>query len=307
MKTYIFETRKATAPFLRAFTNKLESQTFHVKENNSANIKIADKFFDYSWPTWNGQIPENTSAVFQGLLRNTKKVHDVCVSEGRDWYYFDQPYFFFSDYQQSITGDRWYRVCKNNTQKNFIDKTPRNKRRYDRLVEKIKLFPKALNEITLKPWQYDGKHVLVIPPSYHTAKWYGIDRHDWEKYYVSELKKYTKREIRVRHKFKNNADDITQAKKNGTDLYDDLKDCHAMVSFHSMCASQAVVHGIPSFCSEHSPAWPVSLSLKELDQIEDPLYSGEREYWLYSLVGSQFTETEMASGNAYRYINGENI
>ena len=49
------------------------------------------------------------------------------------------------------------------------------------------------------------------------------------------------------------------------------------------------------------------LSLKELDQIEDPLYSGEREYWLYSLVGSQFTETEMASGNAYRYINGENV
>ena len=78
MKTYIFETRKASAPFLRAFTNKIESQTFHVKENNNLNIKSADKvIFDYSWPSWNGEIPENTSAVFQGLLRNTKKVHDV--------------------------------------------------------------------------------------------------------------------------------------------------------------------------------------------------------------------------------------
>ena len=94
----------------------------HVKENNNLNIKSADKvIFDYSWPNWNGEIPENTSAVFQGLLRNTKKIHDVCVSEGRDWYYFDQPYFFFSDYQQSITGDRWYRVCKNNTQKNYLE------------------------------------------------------------------------------------------------------------------------------------------------------------------------------------------
>ena len=67
------------------------------------------------------------------------------------------------------------------------------------------------------------------------------------------------------------------------------------------------LHGIPSFCSEHSPAWPVSMSLKDLNQIEDPLYSGERQQWLYSLVGSQFTEHEMASGIAYRYINGENV
>ena len=74
-----------------------------------------------------------------------------------------------------------------------------------------------------------------------------------------------------------------------------------------MCASQAVVCGIPSFCSEHSPAWPVSMSLKELDQIEDPLYSGERDQWLWSFLGSQFTETEMAGGKAYKYLNGENI
>ena len=50
-----------------------------------------------------------------------------------------------------------------------------------------------------------------------------------------------------------------------------------MVSFHSMCAVHAVMAGIPSFCSEHSPAYPVSLGLNELDQIKDPLYTGERK------------------------------
>ena len=80
-----------------------------------------------------------------------------------------------------------------------------------------------------------------------------------------------------------------------------------MVSFHSMCAVHAVVAGIPSFASEHSPAWPVSLSLKELDQIEDPLYSGEREQWLHSLLGSQFTEAEMLAGNAYHFVNGKSV
>ena len=125
--------------------------------------------------------------------------------------------------------------------------------------------------------------------------------------YVNEIKKYTKRPINVRHKFKGNAQDVTVAAKNKKDLYEDLNNAFAIVSFHSMCASQAVVHGIPSFCSEHSPAWPVSLGLNELDQIEDPLYSGERQQWLYSLLGSQFTEGEMKSGNAYRYVNGENV
>ena len=298
----VFDVKKSSSAFVTKFACKYNPTVYKNKEGEG------EKFYNYTWPVWNGDIPKDQEVVFQGLIRGTMEVYDKCKELGRNFYYLDQPYFFMSSYKEHPAfNDRWYRIIKNNTQKTFIDKTPRNKRRYDRLVERIKLFPKALNEITLKPWQYDGKHILVIPPSYHTAKWYGIDRHDWEKYYVSELKKHTKREIRVRHKFKNNADDITQAKKNGTDLYDDLKDCHAMVSFHSMCASQAIVHGIPSFCSEHSPAWPVSLSLKELDQIEDPLYSGEREYWLYSLVGSQFTETEMASGNAYRYINGENI
>ena len=303
METYIFETRKASAPFLKAFTNKLKSQIFHVKENNNLNIKSADKvIFDYSWPNWNGEIPENTSAVFQGLLRNTKKVHDVCVSEGRDWYYFDQPYFFFSDYQQSITGDRWYRVCKNNTQKNYLEKSYKVNRRYDKLIDRLS--QKCIYELTPKPWQYEGKHILVIPPSYHTAKWYGIDRIEWENDIVKKLKKHTRKEIVVRQKFKNNAE---WGEKLDKPLSEDLKDCYAMVSFHSMCAVQAVMSGIPSYCSEHSPAYPVSLGLNELDQIKDPLYTGERNDWVKSLMCAQFTENEMYSGKAYKHLNGENV
>ena len=289
METYIFETRKASAPFLKAFTNKLKSQIFHVKENNNLNIKSADKvIFDYSWPNWNGEIPENTSAVFQGLLRNTKKIHDVCVSEGRDWYYFDQPYFFFSDYQQSITGDRWYRVCKNNTQKNYLEKSYKVNRRYDNLIDRLN--QECRDKLTPKPWQYEGKHILVIPPSYHTAKWYGIDRIEWENDIVKKLKKHTRKEIVVRQKFKNNAE---WGEKLDKPLSEDLKDCYAMVSFHSMCAVQAVMSGIPSYCSEHSPAYPVSLGLNELDQIKDPLYTGERNDWVKSLMCAQFTENEM--------------
>ena len=77
-----------------------------------------------------------------------------------------------------------------------------------------------------------------------------------------------------------------------------------MVSWHSMCASEAIVKGIPCFTSEHSPAAPVSLKLDKLSMIEKPI-TPNREHWLWSLVGSQFTYNEMLSGLAYEYINSE--
>ena len=77
-----------------------------------------------------------------------------------------------------------------------------------------------------------------------------------------------------------------------------------MVSWHSMCAVEAVLNGIPSFTSEHSPAKPVSLNLSHLDMIEDP-YICDREQWLYSLLGAQFTLKEMKSGYAYEFLKDE--
>tara|TARA_E500000178_G_scaffold318958_1_gene340814 strand:- start:8871 stop:9779 length:909 start_codon:yes stop_codon:yes gene_type:complete len=299
----VFDVKRASSGFVNNFASRFPNTVYNAKEESGG-----EKFYNYTFPTWNGKINEGDEAVFQGLIRNTREVYEACKEQERNFYYLDQPYFFFSNYtQHAPTGDRWYRIIKNDTQKTFIDKSPRHQRRYERLLTRLKDHPQALNEITTKPWRDDGKEILVIPPSYHTAKWYGIDRADWERYYVNEIKKYTKRPINVRHKFKGNAQDVTVAAKNKKDLYEDLNNAFAIVSFHSMCASQAVVHGIPSFCSEHSPAWPVSLGLNELDQIEDPLYSGERQQWLYSLLGSQFTEGEMKSGNAYRYVNGENV
>ena len=51
-----------------------------------------------------------------------------------------------------------------------------------------RLNKKCQDELTPKPWHYEGEHILVIPPSYHTAKWYGIDRHEWTKDIVKKLK-----------------------------------------------------------------------------------------------------------------------
>jgi len=298
MKIYLFNTKNSSLPFLKAFCERHDHDIFNAKENESAKGKGADKFLDYSWPTWNGEIPEDVTVAFQGLVRGTKEVKKVC----NDWYYFDQPYFFMKDYQQSDTGDRWYRICKNNTQKNFLEKSFKVNRRFDNLLDRLN--QKCKDELTPKPWQYDGKHILVIPPSFHTAHWYGIDRHEWTKDIVSKIKKHSRKEIVVREKFKNGSD---WGDKLDKPLSEDLKNCYAMVSFHSMCAVQAVMNGIPSYCSEHSPAYPMSLGLDELDQLKDPLYAGDRQDWVKSLMCAQFTEEEMKSGKAYGHLNGENV
>ena len=301
MKIYLFETKRASAVFLKAFCEKHSHEIFACKETDKLPGKGANRFFDYTFPTWNGEIPD--VAVFQGLLRGTKKVHDVCIAEQKDFFYFDQPYFFSNDYQQSDTGDKWYRICKNNTQKNYLEQSYKVDRRFDKLMERLN--QKCKDELTPKPWQYDGKHILVIPPSSHTARWYGIDKDEWTKDIVKKLKQHTKREIIVRQKFKDNLD--WSPDRNVIPLTEHLRDCYAMVSFHSMCAVQAVMNGIPSYCSEHSPAYPVSLGLNELGQIKDPLYAGDREDWVKSLMCSQFTVDEMKSGQAYKHLNGENI
>ena len=302
MITYQFDTKNASGPFLRAFSARLNPKVFKSVERNKEPGKGAERFLDFIWPTWDGEIPENHIAIFQGLIRGTKAVHDVCVRDNRDWYYFDQPYFFSNDYKQSDTGDIWYRICKNNTQKNYIEKNVRVTKRWETLWERLP--QKCRDELTPKPWQYDGKHILVIPPSYHTARWYGIDRIEWEKDIVKKIKQHTRRDIVVRQKFKDDKDWSPERKE--TPLSDDLKNCYAMVSFHSMCAVHAVMAGVPSYCSEHSPAYPVSLGLDELDQINDPLYTGERNDWLKSLMCAQFTVDEMQKGKAWSHLNGEN-
>ena len=76
-----------------------------------------------------------------------------------------------------------------------------------------------------------------------------------------------------------------------------------MVSWHSMAACEAVIAGIPSFTSEHSPANMVSYSLNDLDKIEQPL-KNNREVWLWSLIGNQFMLSELTTDYAYKYING---
>ena len=72
-----------------------------------------------------------------------------------------------------------------------------------------------------------------------------------------------------------------------------------------MCAVELIMN-VPSFTSPHSPASPVSLPLYNLDSIENP-HMPDREQWLYSLLGAQFTKSEMQSNYAYNFLQDEKM
>ena len=289
---YLFSTKWATDQFIQGFASKQENRFFTSEEMPGSN---PDRFYRFHWPEWDQKL-ENVEVAFQGIIRNTHEIYQKCLETNTKFYYFDQPYFFASNYvPHKHFGDIWYRVIVNNTQKNFISKAQKYEDRYKEIRKN------SYEETELKDWRTKGNHIVVIPPSYHTARWYGIDRHEWVNEILNKLKQHTDREIRVRFKYIDNAEWGPKLKK---PLHEDLKDAWAMVSWHSMCAVESVVRGIPSFTSEHSPAKPVSLNLSHLDCIEEP-YMPKREQWLYSLLGAQFKLEEMKSGYAYKFLQDE--
>ena len=59
--------------------------------------------------------------------------------------------------------------------------------------------------------------------------------------------------------------------------------------------------GVPSFCVDESMGVPVSLT--DMSQIKDPLYTPERDKWIDYLLANQFTMTEIQNGTAWKYVS----
>jgi len=285
---HLFETRKASREYLKDFAHNKE-QKYYIMEGAG----FAPNFYQGSWPKWQPDILKDDDVLcFQGLLRNTHTLKPYLKTH--DWYYFDQPYFFNNNYMTHPDfDDHWYRICKNDLQITEIRKFEGMEKRYTDILNQYS--KKEL--IQEQEWKKDGSYILVIPPSHHTAIWFEMDEEKWIEDTIKEIKKYTDREIKVRYKFRDN--EKWHNKRNKTPLEEDLSGAFAIVSWHSMTANEALVYGIPSFASNHSPARPVSLGLDELNKIETPYYPDNRHEWLCSLFGSMFRKSEMQSGYAY--------
>lgn len=233
-------------------------------------------------PNFNSLNYEKSITMF-GVLRGTGEVIKKCLTLGNTFYYFDHAYLFKEQRHGNnlILNDRIYRLTKNNYSLTYIDEL--TKQDMDKILPLKK-------HIQIKPYNKNGKHILILPPSEHMKHHYNIDKNDWEKNIIQTLKKYTDRELRIR-------------KKTSTTPFEhDIRDCWAIVSYQSTAAIDGLLNGIPSFCDIKSCALPVSLT--DLSLIEKPLYA-ERENWLNSLLANQYTLSDIKNGYAYNRLKNK--
>ena len=234
---------------------------------------------------------------FWGLAaKNTQEIK-ACMDRGDEWWFVDTGYLSsqITRYPEPKILDEkktYFRICKGSFHTNIGKvNTPE---RYERLL-------KLGIDAEFKGWRDTGKHILLCPSSqmvtYHLN---GITQEEWIRTAKQEIRKYTDREIRFRNKPRPGNEWWN------TDIKEDLKDCHALVTNYSLSAFDALLNYVPVFAEANSVMGPVTS--RDISKIEKPLRPGRKtmEEWLKFVSENQFTLKEMASGKAYEVLKYQN-
>jgi len=174
----------------------------------------------------------------------------------------------------------YHRIVKNDVQHNEIIDRPDD--RWQKLKYPIKD-------------RKQGKHILLVTPSEKPCKFYRINKQEWLENTISEIKKFTDRPIVIRDK-------APRPQRIIKTIFDDLVNCHALVTYQSIAAIESVLHGVPAFTLAPTAADPVCD--KDLSLIETPTVQDKDKIykWACHLAYGQFHIDEFKSGIAYKIL-----
>jgi len=233
---------------------------------------------------------------FYGALRGTLPTLRRAQQCGRTWYYGDNGYF-----RAGKKEGCYFRITRNDLQHDGSGELPRPhwqaRERWERLG------------LTIQPWRADGGHILICPPARLFGATFGFSADKWLHMTLKTLGKYTKRELRVRAKVK--FDDTlpySLVDRKGrpeapvpTNFTDDLAGAWALVTHSSNVAVEALLAGVPVFCTDRCGA--SAMASNDLHQIENPRMDGNRLKWASVLANNQWTLAEMRDGTCWRMLN----
>lgn len=210
-----------------------------------------------------------------------RKLIKWCWENNHTFYYMDSGYV--GNYKNETNPRGWkvyHRIVKNDVQHNEIKDMPED--RWLQLrhpIEKRKT----------------GKHILLVTPSEKPCKFYGIDRDTWVQDTIEKIKEHTDRPIVIRDK-------APRPERIVKTIYEDLDDCHALVTYQSIAAVESVLYGVPAFTLAPTAADPVCD--KDLSLIEHPtLQDQDKIYkWACHLAYGQFHNAELNNGTAWRIL-----
>lgn len=239
-----------------------------------------------SWPE-QVVVANNTAtepmpnSMFWGFVNNNVNLVKTLEQRKHNFWFTDTPYFGRFNNNNLRPDNHYWRICKNGIHAQYIKMCKSD--RFDKFG------------IKLKTPDFKGKNVLVCPssPGIHNY----LDRPNWTKETVEQIKRYTDRPIIIREKPRGRGTSGPSEAK--VPLSEDLKNAWCLVTSCSIAAVEAMCMGIPVICDEKSFAKDVGG--QELADIEDPYFVG-CEDWLYSLAYQQFTPEEIENGKAVEIL-----
>lgn len=235
--------------------------------------------FDYHYDV----VVDDRPVVLRGILKH--KIMQSCWQDNKTFYYMDTGYFGNQPSPANPNGWKvWHRIVKNNLQHGDIIERPAD--RWEKL--QIKLQPRR-----------KGRSIIIAVPDDKPCRFYGIDREQWLAETIASIKQHTDRPIIVRQRAPKRAERVQ------TDpLHKVLaRDVHALVTFNSVAATEAVMNGVPAFALAPSNAvHPVGN--QDLANIETPYYPDRDKLraWVCHLAYGQFHNTELRDGTAMRIL-----
>lgn len=227
---------------------------------------------------WDKVSASMTPVVLRGITK--RKEMAACRAAGRDFYYIDTGYF------GNGKKKTYHRITKNDVQQfgPIIDRPG------DRLAKTGVQFTK---------FRRTGSKILVAPPSQKLLNLYDINLESWLENVQNEIKQYTDREVVVRLKQGRSVRQSTDTMQMALD-----DDVFCLVTFSSIAAGEALLHGKPAITLGPNAASPLcSCTISEIENLRIPTLD-EVEAWAKHLSYCQFTEPEMRDGTAWQILNG---
>lgn len=231
-------------------------------------------------PIYDYNYDFGSNSILIRSMGKRKLIHQ-CQKDNHTFYYMDSGYVGNYKSKANLYGWKlWHRIVKNDVQHNEIIDRPDD--RWKQLAYPIEN-------------RKQGKHILLVTPSEKPCKFYGIDKDAWVNETVLTIKKYTDRPIIIRNK-QPRQQRITRT------IFEDLTNCHALVTYQSIAAVESVLFGVPAFTLAPTAADPVCD--KDLSLIEQPTVQDKDKIykWACHLAYGQFHNDEMKNGSAYRQL-----
>ena len=230
---------------------------------------------------------------FWGLAGKNIPFIKGCIERNEEWWYVDNGYLTqqITRYPEPKIHDydkTYFRIVKGGLH---------TKNGKTGSVERLGILEQQGIDVKFKGWS-DGEHILLCPSSPTVTQFINdISQDEWVESVKSELRQHTDRPIKFRNKPRPGNEWWD------TNIKDDLKNCHCLITNMSLAAVDAVLNQVPVLTHAHNIAY--KMSINNLPNINTPYKPGRKEVepWLNMLSHNQFTIPEIEDGTAYRILN----